>query len=101
LSTLAAGDGWRRRDRSYFSVGEPAEFGAAQAEATVVDALSAQALREAPRVRRAWRGDRARVELRQGFDSRAFSGPANSPARGQRMILDVSLERGRWGELDN
>lgn len=99
LSTLAAGDGWRRLGRGLFSVGEAAPFGSAQDELHVADAFAAQSLRALPSTRQVWRDERARVELRQGLDSRAFTGPSDSPLRGQRMILDVTLEKGRWGEL--
>ncbi len=99
LSTLCAGDGWSRRERGLFSTGEAANFGASAEEVRVADALLANALCAPPSARKIWRDDRARVELRQDFDSRAFSGPGAAQARGQRLRLDVALERGRFGEL--
>ncbi len=99
LSTLCAGDGWSRRERGLFSTGVAANFGASAEEVRVADALLANALCAPPSARKIWRDDRARVELRQDFDSRAFSGLGAAPARGQRLRLDVSLERGRFGEL--
>ena len=99
LSTLCAGDGWSRRERGLFSTGVAANFGASADETRVADALLGKSLCAPPSARQLWRDDLARVELRQDFDSRAFSGPGDSPARGQRLRLDVALERGRFGEL--
>ena len=99
VSVLAAGDGWRASERRWFCSGATATFGAAQAKPVDGDGLLAANLRAPPLESRTSIDDRARVELRRAGDSLAFSGPGDAPARGQRMILDVELKRGSWGEL--
>ncbi len=99
ISVLTAKDGWRARERRLFSTGASVEFGVAAKETSDVDGLLARNLLATPSESRSWRDARARVNLRQGTDSLAFTGPNDAPARAQRMLLDVALEHGRWGEL--
>ncbi len=99
ISTLSAGDGWRRAERRLFSVGEACDFELESSEQSVPDALLSPALRAPPRVRQVLRDDRVRIELRRGTESAAFVGPGEHPARGFRMALDVTLARGNFGEL--
>ena len=98
LSVLAAGDGWLARERKFFSAGNATEFAEAE-KSNAADGLGLQRLLAPPLVSRTSSNSRMRVELRRGPDSVAFSGPASTPARAQRMRLSVALERGRWGEL--
>ncbi|HTF91042.1 MAG TPA: hypothetical protein VK843_21685 [Planctomycetota bacterium] len=99
LSVLSNGDGRRALDRRMFSTGAPIEFGAAAAEAADADGLLAANLVAPPLVSRSWRNDRMRVALLRATQSSACSGPEDGAPRSQRMVLNVALERGRWGEL--
>jgi hypothetical protein len=98
ISVLASGDGWRARDRSLFSSGEAIQFGAGE-KVVDADGLSLSRLLGPPLESRISTNDRMRVELRQGTLSLAFTGPDGAAPRAQRLLLDVALARGRWGEL--
>ncbi|HUR27540.1 MAG TPA: hypothetical protein VM509_05090 [Planctomycetota bacterium] len=99
LSVLAAGDGWRAEARRLSSTGAAASFGEAASPSSSSDGLSVAALLAPPLVSRVASDARTRVFLRQGSEARVFAGPEGAPTRAHHMLLDVTLLRGRFGEL--
>lgn len=98
VSVLAAGDGWSTAERRLSGTGDAGSYGDPES-VSGSDGLSVAKLLAPPLVSRAASDARTRVLLRRGSDARVYMGPGNAPPRAHRMLLDVTLLRGRFGEL--